>query len=148
MDRVGMVRNAYRQWSESRGASKATWLALFADNVRLRSLAGGAPGMEFTQDCGSRSDVERYFAGIEADWEMVHYTPERWIAQGDDVVVLCTCSWKHKGTGKVMESLKSDFFRFSGDKVVEFIELYDTAKAIAATQADAAVAARHDLATA
>jgi ketosteroid isomerase-like protein len=134
MDRVAMVRNAYRLWSESRGKSGDTWIALFADNVRLRSLAGGAQGMEFSHECHSRADVERYFAGIAADWQMVHYTPERWIAQGDDLAVLCTCSWKHRRTGKVMESLKSDFFRFSGDKVVEFIELYDTYGAIAATQ--------------
>lgn len=111
MDRVAMVRNAYRRWDESKGADNAVWLSLFADNVRLRSLAG-----------------------IAADWEMVHYTPERFIAQGDDLVVLCSCAWKHRRTGKVMESLKSDFFQFSGDKVVDFLELYDTAKAIDATQ--------------
>lgn len=133
---VEKLQEGYRLWNDTRGDSAAYWLDLIAEDVTWRSLAGGAPGMGFTQDCTCKADVIRYFEQLGQDWKMIHYTPEEFIAQGDRVVVLSQCAWQHKKTGKGVESPKADVIRFQDGKIVEFFEFYDTAKALSATVAD------------
>jgi ketosteroid isomerase-like protein len=129
---VKNLREAYKSWNDSRGASLEKWMDLMDENIVFRSLAGGAKGMEFTLECRNKSDVERYFKGLGTDWEMLHYTPEEFTAQEDRVVVFGKCGWKSKKTSKSVETPKADFFKFRNGKIVEFFEFYDTARAIAA----------------
>ena len=97
------------------------------------SLAGGAQGMEFTKECHSKDDVRGYSAGLYKDWEMIHYSPSNDIAEGENIAVRGTCAFKNRQTKKVIQTPKADFFRFENNKIVEFFEFYDTAKAIAGT---------------
>ena len=131
---LARVREAYRAWSESKGASVAKWMELMSSGVRFRSLAGGAEGMEFTRDCASCSEVERYFDELGSDWEMIHYTVDELIAHGDRVIMLGSCGWKHRRTGRVVDTPKADFLRMRDGKVTEFYEFFDTAQAIAASR--------------
>ncbi len=108
------------------------WMNLMDDSILFRSLAGGAAGMEFTLDCHGKQDLLRYFAGLGNDWEMIHYTPEEFISEGDRVVVISTCGWKSRKSGKSVETPKCDIFRFKEGKIVDFYEFYDTARCIAA----------------
>jgi ketosteroid isomerase-like protein len=109
--------------------------------VRYRSLAGGAPGLEFSRDCANRDEVMRYFAGLAHDWEMIHYTVDELIAQGDRVVMLGSCGWKNRRTALVVQTPKGDFLRLQDGQVVEFFEFFDTAKAMAASVGAAAAPA-------
>ena len=43
-----------------------------------------------------------------------------------------TCAWKNKATGKTAECMISNLWRFEDGKVVEFIDLFDSAAAIEA----------------
>lgn len=135
-DNVSKLRAAYQLWSDTHGGSVQHWIGLMADDVRIRSGPDGAPGMEFTKSRDGKADAERYFDGVAADWEMVHFTPEEFIAQGDRVVVLSQVAFRYRKTGKVAESPKADVFRFRDGKIVEFVEFFDTARALAATRAD------------
>jgi hypothetical protein len=130
---LARVREAYRAWHESKGQSAQQWIDLMSSGVRFRSLAGGVAGMEFTRDCACRADVERYFEELARDWEMIHYTVDELIAQGERIVMLGSCAWRSRRTGRVVETPKADFLRMKDGKVVEFYEFYDTAKAIAAS---------------
>ena len=130
-ENVAKLQEAYRQWNDSKGASIQTWLDLMTEDVRFRSLAGGAAPMEFTLECYSKHDVGRYFEGLGADWEMIHYTPEEYIAQDNRVAVRGFCSFKNRKTGKVMETPKADFFTFKEGRIADFFEFYDTAKVFA-----------------
>jgi ketosteroid isomerase-like protein len=121
-------------WNDSRADSMGHWLELIADEVEWRSLADGAPGMDFAGCCNCKDEVLSYFEKLGADWEMLHYTVGEFIAQGDRVVMVGTCGWRHRGTGKGIESPKVDVIRMKDGKIVGFHEFYDTAKAIAATQ--------------
>ena len=85
---VAILTEAYRTWHETKGASVEDWMELMAEEVRFHSLAEGAPGMEWTGTCCSKDDVRGYFEGLVADWEMIHYTVEEFIAQDDRVVML------------------------------------------------------------
>ena len=130
-DNVARLKSAYRQWHESRGGSVKAWLDLMADNVRCYSLAAGAPSAEFTAPISSKKDFERYFKGLLDEWEMIHYTTDEFIAEGDRVAVRGSTAWRNRNTGRAVDTAKADFWTFRNGKVVEFHELYDTAALIA-----------------
>jgi ketosteroid isomerase-like protein len=129
------LKDAYRQWHESKGGSVNAWLDLVADDVRIRSLAGGAPGAEFTREVRSREEFKRYFTGLLADWEMIHYTTDEFIAEGNRVAMRGSTAWRNRKTGRVVDTAKADFVTFRDGKIVEFQEFYDTAALMAALQA-------------
>lgn len=131
-ENLAKANEAYRRWHETRGESVQDWLDIMADEVRFRSLAQGAPGLEFTEERMSKAELGEYFAGLVAEWKMHHYTPEHFIVQGDWVVMLGTTKWESRATGKELVTPKADFLEFRDGKVVKFFEFYDTAAAIAA----------------
>ena len=132
-DNVKLLRDVYQSWNNSKAESVALWMNLLADNVEWRSIAEGAPGMEFTKGCCSKDEVAHYFEQLGSEWAMIHYTADEFIAQGDRVVMIGSCGWKHKRTGKIVETPKADIIRMKDSKIVEFYEFYDTAKALAAS---------------
>jgi ketosteroid isomerase-like protein len=102
------------------------------EDIQFRSLAAGAAGMEFTRASARKEEVKDYFSQLTKQWEMIHYTIDEYIAQGDRVVALGSCCFRHKQTGKILDTPKADFHKFRGGKICEFFEFYDTAQAIAA----------------
>ena len=67
---VPAVKEAYRQWHDTKGRRLDHWMALKTDEVKFRSLAEGAKSMEFTRCSTCKDDVTRYFSGLTDDWEM------------------------------------------------------------------------------
>ena len=132
---VALLRAAYALWNSDKAgpASIAHWMDLMAEPVAWRSLAAGAAGMEFTREAGSKATVRGYFDALVADWAMVRYDADEFVAQGDRVVMIGRCVWKHRKTGKVVDSPKCDVIRMRDGKIVEFMEYYDTQMAMAAT---------------
>jgi uncharacterized protein len=101
----------------------------------MRSLAEGAPGMEFTAPAAGKAGVEQYLEGIAANWEVLRFEVEEIITQGERaVVVVAQCTFRNRLTGKAVETPKVDLWRFEDGKAVEFRELYDTAGALAAAR--------------
>src|ERR1700752_4316570 len=86
-ENVAKLKDAYRQWHESKGGSVKLWLDLMADHVRVRSLAAGAPEARFASEVTSKADFERYFKGLLEDWEMIDYTTSVYRAEGDHVAM-------------------------------------------------------------
>ena len=130
---VALLEKGYAFWNQSKADCEGVscWMALLSDDVQWRSLAAGAAGMEFTRACLSKDEVQRYFEELGKDWEMISYNADEFIAQGDRVVMLGSCAWKHRGTGKTVKSPKADVIRMRDGKIVDFMEFYDTAAAIA-----------------
>jgi len=129
---VGILRDAYARWHDSKGGSVDHWMELVADNIRFGSLAQGAPDLRFATSYDSRSALRGYFDGLLSDWEMIHYTVDEFVAQGDAVFMRGSTAWRNKRTGKEVETPKIDFWRFQDGKAVEFYEYYDTARVFAA----------------
>ena len=127
-ENVEILREGYKLWNDSKAESVGYWINLITDDVKWRSLADGVAGMEFTRVCNCKNDVVRYFEELGREWEMIHYTVFEFIAQGDRVVMVGSCAWRNKKTPKV------DIIRMRDSKIIEFQELYDTAKAISASQ--------------
>ncbi len=134
VDNVAKLKDAYHRWDQSKGKDTAMWTTLFADHVRLRSLAAGKPGLEFTLECRSANDVARYFAGLTGEWEMIHYTTDQFAVDGDRIVMLGSTSWRNKKTGQVFDTPKADLITFRDGRIVDFFEFYDTEKVLAAAR--------------
>jgi ketosteroid isomerase-like protein len=127
---VASLKEAYRIWHDTKAGSVDHWLNLMTDDVKFRSLAQGAKPMEFTRTSSCKDEVKDYFAGLTADWEMIYYRIDEYIAKGDRVVALGHVSFTNKRTGKILETPKADFHKFRDGKICEFFEFYDTAQAI------------------
>lgn len=131
---VALLRPLYEAWNATKGASFGSFLEILADDVDWRSLADGGVGMEFTRSCTTKEDVRRYFEGMGRDWEMLHYTVDDYVAQGDRVVALGRCGFRHRRTGRIVETEKADVVRIRDGRVISFFEFYDTAGVDAATR--------------
>ena len=131
---VDALKQAYALWGETKGGSVDHWLSMMSDDIRFHSLGGGAQPMEFTRDRDCRSEVKGYLEGLMAEWEMVDFTASEFIADGDRVVMVGHVTFRHRKTGKTVESPKADVWRFRDGKAVEFMEFFDTAKAFAGAQ--------------
>jgi hypothetical protein len=130
---IEILKAAYRNWSDSKGASADTWMKICDDKISFGSLAQGAPqGANYLTTYTSRDALKDYFSGLTRDWEMIEYVAEHYVAQGDRVVMLGRCSWRYKKNGKVVSTPKADAWRFANGKAVEFFEYYDTAQVHAA----------------
>ena len=128
------LKQAYEYWDSNKELAFENWMNLLSSEVRLRSLADGATGMEFTRICNCKDDVLRYFQGLSAEWEMIYYKIDDYVVQGDKIVAIGNCQWRYRETSKVVETPKVDIVTFKDGKVIDFFELYDTAKVLACTQ--------------
>ena len=135
-ERVQKLAAAYDLWEQSRGGSIDHWLSLMADEVDFRSLADDLPQAPFAQPYKRREDVRKYLEGLVAGWEMLSYRVDRFVEQGDDVVMIGSTAWRNRATGKMAETAKVDLWRFKDDKAVGFFELLDTAKLAACCAPD------------
>ncbi len=129
---VETLRDAYIHWQNTKGDAQV-WLDILDDHVDWGSLADGAPGMEFTQKRASKDDVVGYFAGLAENWTMNSYHINEFVAQGGRVVAIGECSWTHKRTGKTAAIGKVDVWMFENGKVTQFMEFFDTLRAVEAT---------------
>jgi ketosteroid isomerase-like protein len=131
-ENVEILRDAYARWHHSKGGSVDHWMGIVAPDIRFGSLAQGAPDMRFACAYDSRDTLHGYFDGLLSEWEMIHYTVDEFVAQGDAVFMRGSTAWRNKKTGKAVETPKIDFWRFRDGKAVEYYEYYDTARVFAA----------------
>jgi hypothetical protein len=129
---VKILRDAYQRWNDSRGGTVEEIMEVCAPDICWGSVPRGAAPLDFAKECSGRDEMRGYFTGLLADWAMVHYTIDEYVAQGDTVVARGSCAWTNKKTGKVAETPKVDFWRFRDGKAVEFYEYFDTACVAAA----------------
>ena len=71
--------------------------------------------------------AENAFSKIGDEWEDVSIVPERYVADGDTVVVLHTWSGTSSKTGKAVRYPNAHVFGFEGGKVVQWRSYADTA---------------------
>jgi ketosteroid isomerase-like protein len=132
-ENVAVLTQAYRLWHESRGDSVDHWMSICCEDIKFGSIAQGAvPDASYLADYSGRSELAKYFDGLGRDWEMIEYRVDHLVAQGDRVVMLGFCSFRHRKSGKVASTPKADAWRFEDGKAVEFYEYFDTAQVHAA----------------
>jgi len=133
-DNIALLKCAYQDWHDSKGAGTKTLEELFHNDVRFTSLADGAAGVEFTASHKGKDNFMSYLDGLTRDWEMIFYQVDDYIAQGERVVAIGSTSSRNKKTRKAVTTPKVDIWRITNGQAVEYSEYYDTAKLIAAAQ--------------
>ena len=128
---VALLKDAYHKWRASKGEPEH-FMKLVDPSIKFGSLADGQEPLTFARAYDGCEALGQYFDGLNAEWEMIDYATDEFVAQGDAVVMRGSCAWKNRRTGKVMTTPKLDFWRIRDGKAVEFYEYYDTAKAYAA----------------
>lgn len=131
-DSLIRLKAAYQLWHDTKGEDTTGWLVLMADNVRIRSVGADAPGLTFAATRHSRSEAVEYLAAITRDWKMVHWTPDTFVCAGSKIAMFGRCAWTHKRTGKTADVSCAHLWTFTDGKAVEFTEVFDSAKAVAA----------------
>lgn len=133
---LGPLKAAYAAWHDSKGKSIDTWVELIAaDRVDFRSLANGMHGVPWARTYANRDGVRAYLSGLTAQFQMEHFTLERFVCQDDTIVAITTTAWRNTKNGKRIDTPKIDVWRFKDGKAIAFHEYYDTAN-IAAAAAD------------
>jgi len=78
------LRHAYRRWRETRGGSADEILALFDDQVEMRSVL--TPEDVPTELAGrhvTKAEAAEYFAALSREWEMIDYVVDQFVADGE-----------------------------------------------------------------
>ena len=135
-DILDRLKSAYAEWDRSKGDNKNMWFSVIADGIDFRSLGNPHAGIPWAVNCSSREQVRGYLDGLTDSFKMDYYTVERFVCQGDTVVVICETAWTNRTTGKQAKTPKVDIWRFGPDgKAVAFHEYYDTAAVLQAAVA-------------
>ncbi len=117
---------AYARWNETKGDSADEILALFDDQVEMSSVLTPEIPDELAGVHLNRQRATDYFDALRRDWEMVSYDVDRFIGDGDDIVMVGRCHWRRRDTGKEVNSPKVDIWHFENGKATSFLEMFDS----------------------
>lgn len=124
---VAALAPVYARWHETKGGNVDEIIDLFADDVEMSSvLTPEAVPNELAGTHLTKARARDYFDELTRTWRMISYTVDRYIADGDDVVMVGRCHWAHRETGAEVNTPKVDIWRFEGGKAVAFCEMFDS----------------------
>lgn len=132
MGNLDNLKAAYAAWDACKGADPNCWLDLLADDVSISSIANEARALSFAGERKTRSAAAAYFTGLAEHWTMVHWTPKSFVSDGDQIAVYAVCAWTSKLTGKTVETPSAHFWQFENGKATSVIEIFDSARVLAA----------------
>lgn len=127
-DTISTLKEIYRLWSNGDQEAVSMLLDNLSDDVNWCSIADGCKGAEFTRERNGVAGVQSYFEELSNDWEMIHFTVDEFVCEGERVVMLGSCGWRHRASGNSIETPKIDVWKIKDNKIAEFREFYDTAK--------------------
>ena len=126
---VAALERLYARWSETKGGAAEEVLALLDDRVEMRSILAPELPSELAGSHVSKSQAAGYFAALARDWEMLYFDVYQFIADGDegeDVVMIGRCAWRHRQTGAEVDTPKVDIWHFEGGRATRFMEMFDS----------------------
>lgn len=126
---------AYQAWHDCRGLDPMVWADLIDERINWRSVGSEHGGLNWARTRTSKADALDHLASISREWDMVYYKPKTIIREGNRVAMFGATKWTFKATGKGAEAMICHFWRFRNGKAIELVEIFDTARAVAATRA-------------
>lgn len=133
-ENLAAMKEIYRAWHETKGGSVDKWLELMHDDIDILNIGEEPDGLSFAKDRSSKREAHEYFDAILDAGTMVHWTPETFVADGDNIAMFGKCAWRLKSTGKVAEGRVAHLFKFEDGKISEFTEVFDSAQVLIASQ--------------
>jgi ketosteroid isomerase-like protein len=92
----------------------------------------GPPEIPYAGPRHGRDAVAQTFASLDETVEFEHFTPDEYIAQGDQVVALGSEQLRVRATGQLAQNQWAMVFTFRDGKIARFRAFEDTAATIAA----------------
>ena len=123
---IDQVTDAYRTWRESRGSNVDEVIDLMADEIEMRSVLDPELPNDLAADRKTREEARQYFQVLGRDWEMIDYPQDKIVADGDTIVWIGRCHWRHRPSGREINSPKVDIWTFRNGKAVSFFEMFDS----------------------
>src|SRR3954469_5358381 len=123
-----ILRKAYANWANSKGANVEEIIDMFDEDIEMHSALAPEVPAAIAGVHIRKSEARDYLAGLLNDWEMISYDVDRFIvdASGNEIVMVGRCAWRNKTNGNVVDSPKIDIHSFRDGKVVRFQESFDT----------------------
>lgn len=134
-DTLDTLKAAYQAWHDTKGGSIDTWKALMAENVVFGSI-DPLPAIPGAGDRKTRDEVAEYLQGVLADWDMVHFTPQKFVVDGGSIAMFGKCAYRNKATGKEAEIRIAHLWEADGSGITRLVEIFDTAAASRAATPD------------
>ncbi|MCA0929794.1 nuclear transport factor 2 family protein [Ruegeria profundi] len=129
---VETMRKAFTEWNDCKASDIRMWEKYTTTDLRLRSLGQGQNRLDFSRARDGQTQMLEYLTELTTAFEMQHWTLKDTIAQDDRVVGIGVCAWRHRGTGKTIETPIVIICRFHDGRICEYDEFYDTAAVSAA----------------
>jgi ketosteroid isomerase-like protein len=123
---LAALEGIYARWSETKGGNVDEIIGLMADDIEMRSVLTPDVPHEISGVHGGKEQAADYFAGLLRDWEMIAWDIDRFIADGDDVVMVGRCHWRGRETGFEVDTAKVDIWHFENGKATSFLEMFDS----------------------
>lgn len=123
---LATLERAYERWGRTKGGNVDEILDLFRDDVEMRSVLVPDVPSDLSGIHAQREQAAAYFEALLRDWEMLYFDVDRYIADGDDIVMVGRMGWRNRATGNEVHSPKVDIWQFRDGKVVSFFELFDS----------------------
>jgi ketosteroid isomerase-like protein len=123
---LDIVRRGYEAFGRG---DLDTLLGLMDENVEWRTP--GPPELPTAGMRRGREQVDAFFATLNELVEVQRFEPQRFIADGDRVVVLGEDSAKVNATGKVLDESWVHVFTIRDGRIVAFQEYLDTSALVA-----------------
>jgi ketosteroid isomerase-like protein len=126
---AAILREAIRRWDASKGDPEI-WHDYMSDDVSLWSLGQGRKGVDFSAKRDGRDQLREYLSVLLSNFQMVHYTLDETVAEGNTVVGIGRTAWTAKGTGRTVETPVVIVAKFRGGQIRSWHEYWDTAAAL------------------
>jgi ketosteroid isomerase-like protein len=123
---VDRLAEAYRAWRDTRGMTPDLFLDLMAGEIEMRSVLEPALPSDLAAHRRSQGEAREYFAVLLRDWEMIDFPQEKIVADGDTVVWIGRCAWRHRQTGQEIDTPKVDIWTFRDGRAVRVLEMFDS----------------------
>ena len=121
-ENVAIVKGAYEAFG--RGDIDALINALDAN---IEWITPGPSEMATAGNRRGHQQVRQFFASVDDLFDIQRFEPQKFIADGDTVVVLGEDTARLKATGKSVDESWAHAFTFKNGKIVRFQEYLDTA---------------------
>jgi ketosteroid isomerase-like protein len=118
---------AYQAWHASRGRSPEAFFALYADDIELHSILEAAKiDGEMRGPFVGKGAALAYFTAIAEAWEMINARTDRFVAEGDTVVVVGHATWRNLKTLRVVDGPKVDVWTVRDGQAARYLEMFDS----------------------
>jgi len=118
---------AYDAWHASHGRAPEAFFALYADDIELHSILEAARiDEEMRGPFIGKGAALAYFTAIAEAWEMIEARADRFVAEGDTVVVVGHATWRNLKTLRVVDGPKVDVWTVRDGQAASYLEMFDS----------------------